>query len=351
MTHGEGRQGRFVLAIGSSEPISNLELPRGNAWQLQDLLQLGRAGGTTTPSANPGARAGATERSPAAPEGAFQRQLKVKPQAAKRAKTTLKADGNRKGPVWAGSTAGARGLEGSEVAVTALLLAPDSGSRPVVGRKRGGRVWHCSWHHGGLILAPSPSHALEDVSPLHVGAALTCSIHNHPASGTKPRCQHLRFPVPIQMVTPSRAGNAGGFQSCCCPPREVPWFVAASGPLLKVLSPLRSSAVPAARRGCSPLSGSQRGCPPTLGGSGDLQSEVRKLGETRMKMRLTGGLSRLCGGWRAKKRSEAVRSPGGFPAALPKCRLCRRGFTRRCATWTGSCQKPAALMSAGAERR
>lgn len=73
MTHGEGRQGRFVLANGSSEPISNLELPRGNVRRLQDLLQLGRAGGTTTPSANPGAGAGATESSPAAPEGAFQR--------------------------------------------------------------------------------------------------------------------------------------------------------------------------------------------------------------------------------------------------------------------------------------
>lgn len=218
MTHGEGQQGRFVLAIGSSEPISNLELPRGNVRRLQDLLQLGGAGGTTTPSANPGAGAGATECSPAAPEGAFQRQLKVKPQAAKRAKTTLKADGNRKSPVWAGSTAGARGLEGSEVAVNALLLAPDSGSHPVVGRKRGGRARHCSWHHGGLILAPSPSHALEDASPLRVGAALTRSVHNHPASGTKPRCQRLRFPVPMQTVTPSRAGNAGGFQGCCPPP-------------------------------------------------------------------------------------------------------------------------------------
>lgn len=153
------------------------------------------------------------------------------------------------------------------MAVTALLLAPDSGSRPVVGRKRGGRARHCSWHHGGLILAPSPSHALEDASPLRVGAALTRSVHNHPASGTKPRCQRLRFPVPMQTVTPSRAGNAGGFQGCCPPPREVPWVVAASSPLLKVLSPPRSSAGPAARRGCSPLSGSQQpaGLPADLG--------------------------------------------------------------------------------------
>lgn len=151
MTHGEGRQGRFVLANGSSEPISNLELPRGNVRRLQDLLQLGRAGGTTTPSANPGAGAGATESSPAAPEGAFQRQLKVKPQAAKRAKTTLKADGNRKSPVWAGSTAGAQGLEGSEVAVTALLLAPDSGSRPVWGEEEGRKST-------ALLLAPRGAH-------------------------------------------------------------------------------------------------------------------------------------------------------------------------------------------------
>lgn len=146
-------------------------------------------------------------------------------------KTTLNADGNRKSPVWAGSTAGARGLEGSEVAVTAPLLTPGSGSRPAAGRKSAASL---PAPRGGSSSPLPPGHALRDVAPSpprRCPNALDSQIARRAAQN--PGVSACVSPSPAQTVTHESRWERGWLPELPSPPREVPAFVAVSGPLLK----------------------------------------------------------------------------------------------------------------------
>lgn len=267
-------------------------------------------------------------------------------------------------------------MEGSEVAVTAPLLTPGSGSRPAAGRKSAASL---PAPRGGSSSPLPPGHALRDVAPSpprRCPNALDSQIA--PASGTKPRCQRPRFPVPRADGDPRVAVGTRVAPRAAVPPsggagvcrRE--WPAAEDAPVMTPRA--QPSAGPSARRGCSPLSGSRQavGLPADLGRLRRFAVRSGKIGRDESENAPDERLATSRGARpRALHSSQALAEPlsaprrtegeemlgggqeagGGFPAALPKRRLCRRGFTWRCVTRTGGCQKPAAPRSAGAERR
>lgn len=215
--------------------------------------------------------------------------------------------------------------------------------------------------------------------PLRLGAALTRSIRKSPRRAAQnPGVSARVSPSPAQTVTHESRWERGWLPELPSPPsggagvcrRE--WPAAEDAPVMTPRA--QPSAGPSARRGCSPLSGSRQavGLPADLGRPRRFAVRSGKIGRDESENAPDERLATSRGARpRALHSSQALAEPlsaprrtegeemldggqeagGGFPAALPKRRLCRRGFTWRCVTRTGGCQKPAAPRSAGAERR